>query len=403
MKKISFLVALILLLSSCTAKNESFAPEKEQTPPQEQNEQAAIESEAPEEMQTEQTQPFEEPQGTEESQEDEEPHEAKETDDTQPDEVLETEELQESAELVLPEVIYDERDYIPVMQVGGVDISYATFSYYLNKVRNAYPGNARDALCESALYEIKCDVATELLAQIHSTEMTEEYRKEYVDGVILNTIKTYNGIDSVSYAEALEIFNMTDLVFRHLQENSVLCTLIYNEKFSPQSGAEHATDEKLLSHIHNNYIRIKHILISTADLDDDGKMQAKRKAEEALARARNGENFEELISTYSDDSMDPYVGYYFTYGDTVAVIEEKGFEMAQGTISDLVESPYGYHIIKKYPLDDQYILSDTKIRQNAENELCEKAFYEALFGISDYLGVVRYDNYDAAVQEILGN
>lgn len=385
MKKISFLLALVFLLSGCTLENKPKEVPVFSDPPNTIEQDEEIEAEN-----TDDKIVGEQPSSSDET---ETSPESKQEDDT---------ENKTSDELSsLPEILPDERDSVIIMQVGGTDVSYAAFSYYLHKAQTAFPFSSAEVWEKTALFETKCDVATELLAAQFSVEMSEEYKNEFVDQVVLNTIKTYNGVDSVSYPEALAIFNMTDLFYRQLQENSVLQTLIYNECFSPESGTGFASDENLLSYIHENYIRIKHILVSTADLDDAGKAQAKKKAEEILAFARNGEPFEELISDYSDDSMDPYVGYYITHDVTVIELEEKGFDMPIGTISDLVESPYGYHIIKKYPLDDEYVLSTGNIRASAEKDLCEKAFYDALYETATSLGVVYYDNYGSAVSELL--
>ncbi len=384
MNKISFILALLFLLPSCTLQTSvEESPANHNTV----TENAIIQTEAEDigDIPADAQPDF--------------PDKSEESPKTSEENTADSEALTELESL--PEIIPDEKDTVFVMQVGGTDISYAAFSYYLNKARTAYPFSSPEMWEETALFEIKCDVATELLAAIHSVKMSEKYKKEFIDGVILNTVNTYNGVDSVSYLEALSIFNMTDLFFRQLQENSVLQTLIYNESFSPESGAGYASEENILSHIHENYIRIKHILVSTADLDDDGKAAAKKKAEDILTLARQGEPFEELVSVYSDDSMDPYVGYYITHDVTVIELEERGFEMAVGAISDLVESPYGYHIIKKYPLDDEYVLSSGSIRASAEKALCEKAFYDTLYETASPLGVVYYDNYSSVLSELL--
>ena len=47
-------------------------------------------------------------------------------------------------------------------------------------------------------------------------------------------------------------------------------------------------------------------------------------------------------------------GYYFTYGEMVAPFEETSFALADNEISGIVETDYGYHIIKKLPVDDEF-------------------------------------------------
>ena len=127
----------------------------------------------------------------------------------------------------------------------------------------------------------------------------------------------------------------------------MLTYLIYDERFSPESGAEYASDQNILSYDHENYVHVKHILISTADLDDSGKAAAKRKAEEILELIKNGEEFEKLIVEYSDTPTDAENGLYIADGTTVPELSERSFEMPLGAVSDIVECPNGYHIIKK--------------------------------------------------------
>ena len=398
MKKISFLAViffLLLALCACGAKTENAPADTESE---------NVSSDLPEvSVKTEKDAP---PHETAEDVQ----NEVSDTDNTADTEVTDsagTDENtpdEESAQAVsdpLPEIIPDERDSVFVMQVGGIDVSYSALWYYFNEARESYPDNNSVVWEETALLEIKKDVATELLASLLSVEMDERYKKEKVQDVIANTIKTYDGQENVSYPQALGFFNMTDLFFRQLQENTVLTSLIYDERFSPESGAEYASDQNVLSYVHENYVHVKHILISTADLDDSGKAAAKRKAEEILELIKNGEEFEKLIVEYSDTPTDAENGLYIADGTTVPEISERSFEMPLGAVSDIVESPYGYHIIKKYPIDDEYVLSNSALRNSCEKALCEDAFYNALYETANSLEVVLYDTYGQAIYELL--
>ena len=395
MKKISFLAViffLLLALCTCGAKTENAPADTESE---------NVSSDLPEaSVKTEQEKPphetAEDVQNDVSDTADTEVTDSAGTGENTPDE--------ESAQAVsdpLPEIIPDERDSVFVMQVGGIDVSYSALWYYFNEARESYPDNNSVVWEETALLEIKKDVATELLASLLSVEMDERYKKEKVQDVIANTIKTYDGQENVSYPQALGFFNMTDLFFRQLQENTVLTSLIYDERFSPESGAEYASDQNILSYVHENYVHVKHILISTADLDDSGKAAAKRKAEEILELIKNGEEFEKLIVEYSDTPTDAENGLYIADGTTVPEISERSFEMPLGAVSDIVESPYGYHIIKKYPIDDEYVLSNSALRNSCEKALCEDAFYNALYETANSLEVVLYDTYGQAIYELL--
>jgi len=79
--------------------------------------------------------------------------------------------------------------------------------------------------------------------------------------------------------------------------------------------------------------------------------EAKTKAEDILQRARRGENFAKLATQYSEDDGSKVKGGdvgYFGRGVMVKPFEEAAFSLKVGEIDKtLVESSFGYHIIKK--------------------------------------------------------
>ena len=97
-------------------------------------------------------------------------------------------------------------------------------------------------------------------------------------------------------------------------------------------------------------IRARHILIKVdAEAKEENRVAAKKKAEELLERVKKGENFEELAKTYSDDPGSKEQGGdlgFFGRGRMVKPFEDAAFELKEGEVSGLVESPYGYHIIR---------------------------------------------------------
>jgi len=96
-------------------------------------------------------------------------------------------------------------------------------------------------------------------------------------------------------------------------------------------------------------IAARHILIRSASSASDAKKEAKRKAEEILGLANTGENFAKLAEKYSDDKTSGKQGGslgYFKQGEMVKPFEDAAFSLKKGGLSNLVETEYGYHIIK---------------------------------------------------------
>jgi len=115
-----------------------------------------------------------------------------------------------------------------------------------------------------------------------------------------------------------------------------------------------------------------HILFSFTKQDgtkmsDEEKAELKTKAEAVLTRALSGEDFAQLAQENSDDTATATEGGKYTmYMDdyTVDAYANAVASMQVGEISaTLVESPYGYHIIK---LNDK--IENGRLKNETERE-----------------------------------
>ncbi len=95
-------------------------------------------------------------------------------------------------------------------------------------------------------------------------------------------------------------------------------------------------------------VTLKQVIISTEPTDDAGLL-AREEAEQALSRAIAGEDFTRLAREYSDDAASRESGGdlgWVQRGLLVPEFEEALWAMRPGEISDIVETGFGYHIIK---------------------------------------------------------
>jgi peptidyl-prolyl cis-trans isomerase D len=119
--------------------------------------------------------------------------------------------------------------------------------------------------------------------------------------------------------------------------------------------------------------RASHILIGFGGKTDaTAKKAALEKAQAVLAEVRKSpDNFAELARKYSQDPGSAQNGGdlgQFGRGMMVKPFEEAVFGMAPGAISDLVESEFGYHIIKLTEINGQGQTFD-EVKANIRAEL----------------------------------
>ena len=103
-------------------------------------------------------------------------------------------------------------------------------------------------------------------------------------------------------------------------------------------------------------IGARHVLVQWMGSDRAGKSvlrtreQAQVIAEEVLKRAKGGEDLGRLAVDYSDEpNAGPRGGSLgrFTRGQMVPAFEQVAFRLKVGQLSEIVETPFGFHIIQR--------------------------------------------------------
>ena len=98
----------------------------------------------------------------------------------------------------------------------------------------------------------------------------------------------------------------------------------------------------------SDFISISHIFVEPrASVEQQDKVRPQ--AEEVLERIRGGENFASLAKEYSQDPGSASGGGdlgFFGRGTMVPEFEKIAFELKPGDVSDLVQSKFGFHIIR---------------------------------------------------------
>lgn len=153
--------------------------------------------------------------------------------------------------------------------------------------------------------------------------------------------------------------------------------------------------------------KASHILISVpADASDDEKQRARDKAEGILELVRqNPEQFSEITKEYSDDPGSAAQGGdlgFFGRGVMVKSFEDKIFSMQLDEISDIVETDFGFHVIKLTAIKEGKHPDLEEVREQIEKKL-KIEMVGSIFGdiAEDFSNVVyeQGDNLQAAAEK----
>lgn len=199
------------------------------------------------------------------------------------------------------------------------------------------------------------------MAQVKSINLLAKERGVELDEAELEQVEAvtdiyYNSLNRIE----IEQMGITRDTIRDLYEEYALSQKMYDDIIK-DINPEISDDEA-------RTITVEHILIKTYNLDESGKRreyteyakeQALATAKLVLDKARAGEDFEVLAEEYSEDDT---VKYSFGKGEMDAVFENASFNLGSDEISDIVETEYGYHIIKCISTFNKEVTDENKIK-----------------------------------------
>jgi peptidyl-prolyl cis-trans isomerase C len=161
--------------------------------------------------------------------------------------------------------------------------------------------------------------------------------------------------DEATFQKALAAQGTTEPKLKENIKTSLMVTEVLQEEVGPKVTV---TDKDVSDFYASNQasfaegeaVRASHILVAVPKgATPEQKAAAKTKAEGLLKQIKAGADFATLAKSNSDDPGSAAKGGdlgFFEKGQMVPSFEQAAFALKTGQVSDVVESPFGYHIIK---------------------------------------------------------
>lgn len=129
-------------------------------------------------------------------------------------------------------------------------------------------------------------------------------------------------------------------------------------------------------------VHARHILLRVDETaSDDEKAAVRKKADDLVAKVKGGGDFAELAKKYSEDPGSAPNGGdlgFFPRGQMVPPFEAVAFSLTPGSVSDIVETNFGLHIIKVEAKEEARQQSLDEVRNSLRVKLAaEKAREQA--------------------------
>jgi peptidyl-prolyl cis-trans isomerase C len=127
-------------------------------------------------------------------------------------------------------------------------------------------------------------------------------------------------------------------------------------------------------------VHVAHILIrAEANADDAAKKKARAEAQSVLVQIRKGGDFAALAKQHSQDPGSAANGGdlgFVPRGQTVPVFEQAAFALKPAQLSGVVESPFGFHIIKMIAHRDARTVPLQEVKPQVEQFLKQQKTQE---------------------------
>jgi foldase protein PrsA len=289
--------------------------------------------------------------------------------------------------------------------INGYKINQEEIDKYLSSAKIQNPDmfkaeNKKDLLAAEAQI-IDYIIANKLIEKYAGENKITYTEKEFTDAY--NKLQTTSFATKEEFTKYLADNSISEDLLKTQLRNQLLAGKVYDKittgiTVSDAEISKYYEDNKSTLFVNQEQIKVSHILVKYGDQDTAKKTKeaALEKINMVKQKIADGETFENMANKYSEDENSNTVGGdigYFAKGQLVSEFETVAFSLEVGQISDVVETTYGFHLIKVTdkkassikPFDE---VKDS-IKQYFESNLKNEKFNAFLLKLKD-AAVIKY-------------
>ena len=279
--------------------------------------------------------------------------------------------------IVAEEKKVEEKKDDKIAVVNGIDISRKDFDQEMDAVRQRITMQGQK-VDDAQLSEIGKNILENLInrellyqesqksgSKIDEAAVNEEFeswKKRFPDEATLKNIMTKMNLteDEVKsqFRQQMTVKQFLDKKFTQITVSDEETKALYDSR--PDDFKE------------PEQVKASHILLKTDPKADDAKKaEARKKMEDVREKLKKGEDFAALAKEISECPSSAKGGNlgYFGRGQMVKPFEDTAFALKVGEVSDIVETRFGYHLIKTAEKKAEKIVAYKDVKDRLEEYL----------------------------------
>jgi peptidyl-prolyl cis-trans isomerase C len=201
-------------------------------------------------------------------------------------------------------------------------------------------------------------------------QLKETVLRQFIQSMVISDLAKQKGFDRVpEIKEQLQFFSDNFLANEYLKREIAQKVTVSDDEL--KSYYESHKDEFKTQ----DMVKARHILVRVDNsASDDEKKKAKEKTELYLKKIKDGEDFAKLASDFSDDPGSKAKGGdlgFFPRGRMVKPFDDAAFSLKPGETSGIVETQFGFHIIKVEERKDSSVESFDVVKERLKQKLSQ--------------------------------
>lgn len=270
---------------------------------------------------------------------------------------------------------------LPWLYPDGKFIGMTRYQSFVNQQMGITTQEFEDQIRQSLLLQkiraVVSDGVSVTPAEVHEA-YDQHYMKAKIQYVVFDSSKFLKAVP-VTDKDLEDYFKKNASQYEQKEQRQVRYVLITPDDVRANvTVSDSEMKQYYTSHLSDyrvpDRVKVAHILFKTNGKSPEEVKKLEKTAADVLAKIKAGANFADMAKKYSEDTSASNGGDigWITHGQTVKQFEDTAFNMKPGTVSGLVHTSYGIHIIKVLDKQTAHLQSFNSVKDSIHDTLMKQ-------------------------------